>query len=297
MTTFSSQLDAALRDLAWSQWTELGVRGVIRRHERWSIDPEALLVLTAALGPADPRLRDESLDWCVTFQRHLSRSRMKTIARRTGVVGVDDYERFVATVAQFGQRKWPEASADLRFEPSGKAERPDLRQPALIRLRLRAMFGVSARAELMHALIARPTSWRPVIELASLAAYTKRNVVDELDGLEAAGLLEASTSGNRHMYRLASPGVATQFVGPVPEHAPDWITTVTVLIALHRAGRAFEDLRPRVRDVEASAQIEALQKVIAGTDFVAPPPVGEGWHGLTRWGLELAETVADGIRP
>src|SRR3954453_21288824 len=98
MTTYSAEFEHVLTDLAWSLWTELGVRGVARHHQSWSIDPEALIVLTASLARVDPRLRDESLDWCLRNQRYISRSRLKNIARDVDDEARDTYERYSATL-------------------------------------------------------------------------------------------------------------------------------------------------------------------------------------------------------
>jgi hypothetical protein len=43
---------------------EVGVSGVFRRHGAWNIDLGPF-ILTAALADVDPRLRDESTDWCI----------------------------------------------------------------------------------------------------------------------------------------------------------------------------------------------------------------------------------------
>lgn len=63
------------------------MRGAVESHAAASIDPEALLALTAGLAERDPRLRDESLDWRVKHHRYLSRSRLgarQLGARRPG---------------------------------------------------------------------------------------------------------------------------------------------------------------------------------------------------------------------
>lgn len=44
----------AVSGLLWSAWTELGVRGVERRHERVAVDPEPLIVFTPALAGRRP---------------------------------------------------------------------------------------------------------------------------------------------------------------------------------------------------------------------------------------------------
>lgn len=59
------------------------------REASIAISPEPLILFTAGLGDADPRLRDEATDWCVRYGRYVSAARR---ARREAVL------RAVATV-------------------------------------------------------------------------------------------------------------------------------------------------------------------------------------------------------
>src|SRR5690242_10378267 len=66
-------------DLAWSHWTALGVRGVLHGLQD-GVDIEALLLFTATLRDADPRLYDEVIDWCVLYGRDcVSISRLRRL--------------------------------------------------------------------------------------------------------------------------------------------------------------------------------------------------------------------------
>src|SRR5262245_61784017 len=75
-TRSSAAVTQSLIDLAWSLWAELGVSGWTRHHADWNVDVEALIILTAALEDADPRLRDESTDWCIRYARFVSSARL-----------------------------------------------------------------------------------------------------------------------------------------------------------------------------------------------------------------------------
>ena len=76
--TTSTFADDALA-LAAGAWSELGVSGWISSHADWAIDPEPLILFTVWLGDADPRLRDESTDWCVQNWRFISKARLKNL--------------------------------------------------------------------------------------------------------------------------------------------------------------------------------------------------------------------------
>ena len=64
MSRLSHELDGLALDLAWSQWTELGVDSIVRRHEWRAIDLEPLIIFTASRG-SDSRLRSASIEWCI----------------------------------------------------------------------------------------------------------------------------------------------------------------------------------------------------------------------------------------
>ncbi len=81
MQTFSDALDEQLAQLGWSLWTELGVSGVVRKHRHHAIDPEPLIIYTAALQDIDPRLRDESTDWCTRYHTFISKTRLRNLLK------------------------------------------------------------------------------------------------------------------------------------------------------------------------------------------------------------------------
>ena len=77
MTASTSLLDVVL-NLAWDQWTRLGVRGASKPYlDGKSVGLEELLILTSTLAADDPRLRDEALDWCAKNSGLISKPRLK----------------------------------------------------------------------------------------------------------------------------------------------------------------------------------------------------------------------------
>lgn len=275
MPTASGELVERVLDLAWSQWTDLGVRGTTTALHSWSIDPEALLLLTASLSDLDPRLRDESLDWCIANMRYISRHRLRSLARN---LRDEDARaattRYGATLARAGARGWSEGAKPWPFEPTGKATLADLRLPNLIRLRLRAIFGVSARAEIFHALSWQSGEWTSSVQLATLAGYTKRNIDEEVESLHRAGLVEVVYERNRRLVRLARRDRLEGFVGAVPTRFPDWPAIMGALISVLDLERRVSNAGARVRDVEASALIESLDARGVVPSLPALPPLG-----------------------
>ncbi|MFO7650529.1 MAG: hypothetical protein R6X13_04200 [bacterium] len=118
-------------ELHWQQWSALGVAAQVAPEERWVLDLEALLVSTGALALADRRLTAGAREWLVQNREWVNHSRLARVEREFARAGL------VTSVA--------DAAGG---HASRKVARPALHSPALAQLRLRALFGVDARAEL-----------------------------------------------------------------------------------------------------------------------------------------------------
>lgn len=106
-----------------------------------AIDLEPLLIFTSTLSNADPRLRDEALDWCSQNGRSVSKPRLKTLLSRTSSPTHEAFSRFAGTYNCLTKSSWPGAdevrATEVRL--SGKSEPPDLTKPALFNLRMRPL--------------------------------------------------------------------------------------------------------------------------------------------------------------
>src|SRR5579862_4860363 len=101
------QLDQHLLNLAWSLWTEIGVAGVKRHHQNVLIMMEELVLFTSVLSELDPRLRDESLDWCFQYHRFISVSRLKSLMNDFKELIDDPFSKFAAAFNSFSNGNWP----------------------------------------------------------------------------------------------------------------------------------------------------------------------------------------------
>lgn len=63
LTNFTSSFEERLIDFLWREWSALGILGTSTAETTWSIDPEALLLLTTEFARHESRLFDEVLDW------------------------------------------------------------------------------------------------------------------------------------------------------------------------------------------------------------------------------------------
>ncbi len=199
--------------MAWGAWVELGVSGWSATHRQWAIDPEPLIILTALVQDADRRLRDEATDWCIRNWRSVSKTRLRNLVRDQSPNVREAYGEFAATVGEHIPVKWPYATEPRRFTVTGRSVAPQLDQPSMVWLRLRAMFGLGARAEILRHVLVHDDDQSSIAAISAATSYTKRNVAEECETLEQAGVLRVRTVGNRFYYSLAKRAELEAFVG------------------------------------------------------------------------------------
>ncbi len=296
MTTCSHLLEEAALDLAWSLWAELGVSGWQRRHRSHAIDPEHLILFTAFIGDADPRLRDESTDWCITYGRSVSTARLKNLLAREMPAARLSFGATAATVNAASGLRWPGATEPRRFQRTNRSRVADFGRPSLVVLRLRALFGVGARAEIVRAFVADPAARLTASDLASDAGYTKRNIAESLDALRMAGLLEVAPRRNQLVYRLAAAKWLATLPGDMPLCFPAWRSVFRIIARTLETARRATTVGPGARAVEAA---DALHDLEADLSAVGPVPPNMGlspdpWSDFEQWALAFATTWASG---
>lgn len=299
MTGSSQQISANLQALAWSLWTELGVRGVERHHPDWAIDPEPLILFTSRLQGSDPRLRDESIDWCLHNLRFVSVARLRNLLKEADPTLRAAFSEYASIVNANSSARWPrsDGAPTRAFHPSGKSASPDLGRPALIHLRLRSLFGVSARAECIVALLARPNVDLSCADLARLTSYTKRNVSDVMESLRAAGLVKATKTGNQVRYRLDRRQELTGLIGHLPTIFPAWGSLFRLLDAILQLSSRLQAAKPEVAGVEAHQDLDKMKPVLEQLDLTAPvrqPTAAAYWHSFVDWASQLTSNLATG---
>ena len=296
MSALSAQLKEQALELSWSLWAELGVSGWRRRHTSHAIDPEPLILFTAFLGDTDPRLRDEATDWCITYGRYVSAARLKNLLALEPPEARAAFGGFAATVNAHSGLRWPEASEPRRYRRTARSETPDFRRPSLVVLRLRALFGVGARAEILRAFLAEASAEPTAADLAGDAGYTKRNIAEVLDALRLAGLLDVIPFRNQLRYRLAQPAELVALAGNLPASFPNWRSIFRIIERLMTTAQKAAGLRSNVRSVEVARTLHDLSDDLRLVGM-KPPSAEEGkdaWKTFAPWALETAQTWASG---
>ncbi|MGI8793257.1 MAG: winged helix-turn-helix domain-containing protein [Acidimicrobiales bacterium] len=271
-------------------WTELGVSGWTTSHGDWAIDPEPLILFTAWLGDRDPRLRDEATDWCIRNWRYISKARLRNLLRKQPHDVANAFGEFAATVGERTGVIWPGATEPRPYAVTGRSRLAPLRRPSLAWIRLRAMFGVSARAEILRCLLSHDPGSMSVVRLASASGYTKRNVADECAALERAGVLSVRSTGNRFYYGLARRAQLESFVGDLPKIRPDWTAMLNIARELVKLEEGAEGFPTRTLPVHVRKVIRLIQGELdeLGIDVPLNDMRGtELWAAACQLGTEL----------
>lgn len=290
----SRDLSDDLIGLAWSLWAELGVSGWERKHSDWFVDPEPLILFTAWLGDADPRLRDEVTDWCVTYGSWVSGSRLQNLLGAYDASTQMKFGELAATVAQHSSTSWRGATHPRKFTPTRKSRLDSFDDRSLISLRLRGLFGVGARAEVMRVFLS-DGGQRSIANLAELTGYKKRNLADALDSLRLAGALRLAMAMNRQLFDLRQPLNWREMLGQAPRVWPNWSSLLLLLAKATDLIEGIRSLTVRVQRVETANAFSSLFDLAchAELDEQLMPPTTNGGDVYGAWRDEIASRLAN----
>lgn len=282
--------------LIWGAWVELGLSGWQRTHQQWAVDPEPLIIRTAALRSTDSRLRGESLDWCIQYWRHVSRVRLRNLLREQGEDVRDAWGPYAATVSTHAGVQWPSATQEMRYATTGRSSLPALEQPSRAWLRLRAMFGLGARAEILRFFLAGHHQ-ASTATIAREVRYAKRNVADECEWLVKAGLLKTRPVANRFYYTLAREKALRELLGDIAPIQPDWSALFAVTSALVALEEVARRLSPQALLVEAYKVAQSLDDPLDALDIEDRPQLHDPehyWEEVRDFGMWLLSAWASG---
>ena len=171
------------------------------------IDPEALVLASLGLWEFERRLLDVVSWWARAGSRLLSVQRMRTLLPGFGTDVEEEFGVFAALADRGGDRRWrryaTEVPADARGE-KGNALGHFEAGPTII-LRLRAGFGVSAKADVMSFLLARRFESATARQIASALDYTPASIRAAAGEMVRGGVIER-VPGRPASYRANNPG-------------------------------------------------------------------------------------------
>lgn len=332
VATLRAETTAALVELAWEQWSQMGVSaGPPARREERAADPEALLLFTLHVARDDPRLFDEVLDWLALNTPLLSTHRLRNLCADAADRALADSALDWAATARRRQPLGRDASAppdddalepvfpalplprdslDPAFarhglarpplHPSGKSQPPRLREPINFAFRLRRLLGIGVRAEAVRTLLTvrAPRLSSRVIDASS--GFAQRNVREGLAQLQDAGVIDVvRVSDDRH-YSIRDADWATLLRLPSTPDLPlhyDWIPAYRALTRILRwlQEPEVEGLSPYL----LASQARTLMDDIADDLSYAGIPTGlHAAHGADAWArfTSITRTAIDHVR-
>jgi hypothetical protein len=315
-STLRDSVTTRLLGFAWDQWAQLGVFAPTNRRDQIAADPEALLLFTFEVARSDPRLFDETLDWLLTNERLVSVQRLRNLCRED-----DDRDLVEGALMWLGRqqprlrpapprarerrateprplfyelarevREPDEAFLAVGFlksatDPSGKSRAPDPNTPINFAFRMRHLFGVGSRAEVIRYLLTASITDASALGIADAAAYAKRNVNETLTSLVASRIVTAYEQGNERRYYL-DRAMWGQFLRFQPNGWPTYRDGPRLLGALRLVSRwlhdpTIDELTPYMLASNARTLIERLQPGFAPAGVA--PTSEPALHGEDHW--------------
>lgn len=250
----------AVLELLWRQWNAIGVAGHVGKGDSGSVlDPEALLLFSAAFCRYEPRLYDLMADWVIKYSRLLNPTRLKSMAASAQYKDIPSLSYLAALCTQAGDIRWKRAAENGHHSANGKLEslfrtpeegaaifcpeddalaqgygfrrstyvfRNKLRQQlgftaATLLLNLRGMLGVTARAEVILLLMETPCNIQQLSERSGFVRSAVKAVLDELLLVNLVSPVKKA-GGKSVLYTLNNREFYPSLQNDVPVHFPRW---------------------------------------------------------------------------
>ena len=221
----------------WRQWSALGVAGQVRTDIQAVLDPEALLLFTCTMGRYEPRLFDEVLDWLNVNGSLINVQRLKAVLEQEQFTG-GKVLAAIAALPRKGEKtlKWKKlglikkddnhaeslfyhSNAEpmkpfgiyndhfkeygllrVKLELRGYTQPVPVSENATLLLKLRALFGLNARCEILIYLLTHESEHPS--QIARKTYYSQKTVQDSLIEMAKSGLVFVQSKGNKKHYWL-----------------------------------------------------------------------------------------------
>ncbi|MCK4982936.1 MAG: hypothetical protein KAS17_08435 [Victivallaceae bacterium] len=272
--------------LLWLQWCALGVQGHTEESGRNVIDPEALLLATCVFARYEIRLFDQMLDWLASYHKIININRLKSVIRKfpkdvrsimgavsesTGKASKDKKWQSLSKTCfdgicgktrplflPEGVSPWGENECDEIFAKYGWFRKPVERRelignykfdsPSVFRIKMRYLFGINTRAEIMVYLACHNAGSYPT-NIAREVECSQKNVNDSLVEMASSSFFELDNDGYRKNYRLCEDLLKHL------HDTPTWINWMPIICFLSHLWEKLDDpgflnLSPNSKSVE-----------------------------------------------
>jgi len=292
------------------------------------VDPEALFLFTCALGLHDQRLFDEMLDWMTVNGRFLNIQRLRNLIRSGEPCGGPVVPAVADWMARWehsprwrplaGPTRRAGGNTPLFLLPDGRPlpvtgdrdpvflshglERNAvvLRRlsgafhadaPSCLLLRLRALFGVGARADALAYLVL--SGGGHPREIARELRYSQKAVHDVLADLACSGAIHSARAGRERTYRISAAALPLLAGGAPPA---GWVNWPAFLSIVGTAWEKVEELRnagldPEMEAAELTLALRPVMRRLVGLSGMPPLQPVE-----TLDGIALAAVLQEALR-
>lgn len=329
LNEFKNNLTEYLVHFLWRQWAQLGVAAASVEHEDdWVIDPEALWLLSGTFARHDARLFDEIMDWLARNAAFINIPRLRSLSRKfrfSGMVAVSAMAEVVKETNSRLHWRFPPLHGDNELEPlffyrtgepmpdfglrdpvferygftrgrlelRGMSRRFNPVMPTCSLLRLRALLGTSARAEIILYLLTHDMAHPSLV--ARETGYSQKNVQDTLVDMCASGLVHpAQLEGRKKLYFMKHEH-RSPFLH-MPERPPQWMTWPPLFRGLEMLVEGVAALD--TRDISAMLREAELRRLMSDVQsyFEAAGCAGLVTTSRIPMGKEALESLFNDLR-
>jgi hypothetical protein len=158
-------------------------------------------------------------------------------------------------------------------------------------LRLRAILGVGARAEIVRALLEPSGSPRSSADLAEETAFKKRYLASALEMMQKGGVVDGEKVRREIRFRLDRVNAWRELLGETPIVWPRWLHILPLLADVVDVLERTERLSPRLQSVELHRAAEHLLPSLKRARLRVPR-AGTLADGLRLWFENVAFELA-----
>jgi hypothetical protein len=214
-----------------------------------------------------------------SFHGHVSITFGKTVSREPR--GPDTQAQFKKPRNSDG--RGPGAGEPFDWRASGKSRLAQRHDGATLGLRCRALFGATARSEVLRILLVEDeTRTLDAREISVEAAYTKRSISDALVSLASAGVVRATAVGNALQFRLARRAELEALLAPLPIRRTSQRAFCRVMAAILESRDAIRSASDRLAKIESA---RLTRTISADVQCIDPRsnPLSSNTPSLDAW--------------
>lgn len=286
--------------LLWSLWAEMGVPGAVHAHPHTAIDPEWLVLYTPLLGMGDARLLEMSFAWCAQHGQHgLQRKRLTGLSKTMSSSARQAFNTVAERLTPHAPQLWgptrsntPMPELDTMRQVAFRVDRP-----SMVVLRARMLFGLSARPDILCALLSQPDRMLTAEDVKHLG-FSRRTVSRVLADLVSSGVLSGRQDGYRNTFRLQNPDELTRLFQAEGLQWTPWHLVMPLLTAMLPLDPPPES--EGLGRITANQVREAVLPLVHRM-VIKPPPTTAGnpraFSDIHAWGQTLLNRLASGVMP